>query len=444
MLHYNSPTLGKYEILEPLGHGAMGTVYRAYDPFASREVAIKMADCDSDELRACGINPRKLFFNEAKISGMLKHPNIVSVFDAGVEGNIWFIVMEFVHGGFTLQNHCRANHLLSIEDVVRVGFKCSVALDYAHGKGVIHRDFKPRNVFVSSAGEIKLGDFGVALINRLDSTQTQLRGYIGSPLYMSPEQIADDELTNRSDVFSMGIVLYELLTGRNPFLADSLPGIIHNISNEAHVPLRILRPDVPKALERMLDRTLQKRPDDRYHSALDFAGDLTLVFDQLAIPREQLTQRAKYDRVKHLKFFEPFNETERWEVINASQWHEFVAGEPIIAEGEVDNSFYIITSGEVVIYQGTSIIDNLTTGDCFGEMAFIEGRSRAGSIVARTHVAVLQVRAAMIKRASVQCQLTFHRVFLQSLIERLSTATSKIAVGPKADPPTLELLTEAS
>ncbi|MEM7251929.1 MAG: serine/threonine-protein kinase [Pseudomonadota bacterium] len=432
-MEFSNATLGKYEIREPLGKGSMGTVYRAFDPFASREVAIKVANSDSSELRASGVNPRKLFFNEAKISGMLKHPNIVRVYDAGVEDeSIWFIVMEYVRGRRTLQEHCRPEQLLSIEDVVRVGFKCAVALDYAHSKGVIHRDIKPRNVLVSDAGEIKVGDFGVALINRVDSTETQLRGYIGSPLYMSPEQIADDQLTNRSDIFSLGIVLYELLTGRNPFLADSLPGIIHNISNEAHVPLRVLRPEIPELLEHMLDRTLSKDPDQRYKNAIDFAGDLTLAFDQLSLPKEQLSNRAKYDRVSNLKFFQSFGETERWEVINASQWKDYSGGESIIVEGEVDNSFYVIVSGGVVIRKGGAVVDRLGSGDCFGEMAFIEGRKRATSIIASEHVSVLQVRASMIERASLGCQLTFHKVFLHSLIERLSDSAEQASIRAAA------------
>ena len=419
-------TLGKYDVLEVLGQGAMGTVYRGFDPFQNREVAIKIANRESRDMDIAAVNPRKLFFNEAKVSGRLQHPNIVRVHDAGTYEDVWYIVMEYIEGGRTLQSFCQPNTLLPLEDVVRIIFKCAVGLDYAHRKGVIHRDIKPRNILLTKSGEVKLADFGVAMITQFDATETQLRGYVGSPLYMSPEQISDEGLTTSSDLFSLGVVMYEMLTGRNPFSADSLPAIIHNISHQEHEPLSALRADTPKILGQIVDRTLKKDAAARYKSGMDLAGDLSLVFAALALPRAELSNREKFERVQELKFFADFTDNELWEVVNACHWHEYAKGESIIVEGEIDNSFYVITSGEVEVQKADLVVDVLSQGDCFGEMGFIAGRKRSATITARTDVAVMQVRASLIERATIPCQLRFHKVFLHALVERLSNATSLI------------------
>lgn len=419
-------TLGKYDVLEVLGQGSMGTVYRGFDPFQSRSVAIKVANRDSKELKTAVVNPRKLFFNEAKVSGRLKHPNIVGVYDAGVHEDIWYIVMEYIEGGRTLQSFCQPNTLLPLADVARIVFKCAVGLDYAHRNGVIHRDIKPRNVLLTESGEVKIADFGVAMITQFDATETQLGGYVGSPLYMSPEQIGDEALTTSSDLFSLGVVMYEMLTGRNPFSAESLPAIIHNISHLDHTPVRALRADAPEVLEHVVNRALKKQAAERYRTGMDLAGDLSLVFDEVSLPKEEISNREQFERVRDLKFFADFSENELWEVVNACHWHEFGQGVSIIVEGQIDNSFFVIVRGDVAVKKADHVIDVLSQGDCFGEMGFIAGRKRSATITASTDVAVMQVRASLIERASLPCQLRFHKVFLHALVERLSNATTQI------------------
>ncbi len=427
MAELDLQTIGKYEVIREIGRGAMGVVYLGHDPFADRHVALKVAHPESLQDQHEGARYRKLFFNEAKAAGMLKHPNIIQVFDAGVEEEISFIVMEYVAGNRTFYNHCKPNNLLPIEDVVRLIFKCARALDYAHRQGVVHRDIKPKNILLTDQHDAKISDFSIALITRADATETQVHGYVGSPLYMSPEQIQEENISNQTDIFAIGVLMYEMLTGVHPFSADSLPAIIHKIQDRPHVPLLQLRSGVPEILGHILDRTLMKDPTDRYKSGLDVAADLSLVFDHLKLFEEELPGQEKYTMVKDLDFFNDFSEPEIWEVINAASWLEFEPGGEIISEGDVDNSFYVITSGRVRVTKADQDLHELRAGDCFGEMGFIAGKKRTANIIAKTKVTALKIRAALIERASLHCQLKFHKVFVNTLVERLSQTTDRVS-----------------
>jgi len=420
-------TLGKYELMRVLGHGSMGQVYLANDPFIGREVAIKVANPDAlvEEERAARY--RKLFFNEAKIAGMLRHPNIVSVYDAGIEEDVWYMVMEHVPGGLTLHPHCTPDKLLPLEDVVRIVFKCARALDFAHRKGVVHRDIKPRNILMTPDRDVKINDFGVALLTRTDATDTQIDGVVGSPLYMPPELVKEEPVPSQSDIFSLGVVIYELLAGKQPFAADNLPSIIYNITERPHTPLRKLRADVPRILEHIVDRCLHKMVNSRYKSGLDLAGDLSLVFDQARLTDEEISGREKFERVKNLSFFRDFPDPEIWEVINSGVWQDFGPDEEIIHEGEVDSSFFIIIDGEVTVRKGQHDLDVLKQGDCFGEMGFVAGVKRTATILARTPVCTMKVTSTLIDKASLSCQLRFKNVFLDTMVRRLSQANAWIA-----------------
>jgi len=223
------------------------------------------------------------------------------------------------------------------------------------------------------------------------------------------------------------VVLYEMLTGKHPFSADNLPAIIHQITERPHTPVGELRHDVPHVLAHIVDRLLKKRTVTRYKTGLDVAADLSLVFEHLRLFDEQVSGRDKFNLVRELRFFTEFAEPEIWEVINASSWLEFQPGARIIVEGEMDNSFYVVVTGEVEVHKGGTPVDVLGPGDCFGEMGFIARRSRTASIIARSTVTVLKAKGTLIERASLNCQLRFHRVFLNTLVERLSLATQRIA-----------------
>jgi hypothetical protein len=421
-------SLGKYELLEEIGRGSMGTVYLGHDPYVDRKVAIKVAHAEQLQDESSGAQYRKLFFNEAHTAGLLTHPNITAIYDAGVDGGECYIVMEYVEGGDTLKKHCKPESLLPVGKVVEIVFKVAKALDYAHRQGVIHRDIKPSNILLSADLDVKLGDFGIAYISKHDSTGTMPMAMIGSPRYMSPEQLNEDSLTAQTDIFSLGVVTYELLAGRHPFAAESFSRLIHRILNEEAPPLASARSGVPEALEAIVRRAMAKNTQDRYPTAMEFAADLSRAFDRmLEQPREEIAAEELCADLKRLEFFRGFTDAELWELVRAGNWLQYAPDAEIIVEGEIDDSFYVITGGEVTVRKGGVDLRVLKTGDCFGEMGYLTRARRTATIVARSQTALLKLNSTVINQVSMVCQVRFLKAFLRTLIQRLSVTTERVS-----------------
>lgn len=418
--------LGKYEVAEEIDRGSMGIVYLGYDPYVDRQVAIKVALAESLNDPESGQRYRKMFFNEASTAGSLTHPNIISIFDAGVDQEICYIIMEYIKGGETLKKYCTPENSLPIEKVVEVIFKCAKALDYAHRQGVVHRDIKPTNILVTEDVDIKIGDFSIAHINKPDSTETQPVGMMGSPRYMSPEQLKEDFITGQSDLFSLGIVMYELLAGKHPFLADNFSRLVNRILNEEPVPLRDVRQDIPESLQAIVNKALQKDIKNRYSMGLDLATDLSKAFDALEGPQEDISEQEKFNSIKKLEFFHGFPDAELWEILRASTWQDYNAGDDIIVEGELDDCFYIITDGKVAVTKNNKAIRTLEKGDCFGEMGYLAKTKRTASIKSEGNTSLLKINSTVISQVSLNCQVRFLKVFLRTLIHRLSATTEKV------------------
>jgi len=409
--------IGKYVIINKVGQGSTGTVYLSHDPYYRRDVAIKVYNIeeDSDPDRA-RVN-RKMFFNEAHMVGMLQHPNILPIYDAGEEGGKYYVVTEHIQGARTLAAYCRPDNLLRVDDVVEIIYKCAKALHYAHGRGVIHRDIKPSNVMLTIDNDVRIIDFGIAICN--DSDVSRIEGIAGSPSYMSPEQVQSEDLTPRSDIYSLGAVLYELLTGFRPFRADNLSKLLHQIVYATPQPIHTYRDDLPEDLETVVAMTMQKDPGKRCPSGAALAADLTRVHQDLRAKYDSLDNQEHFDLLRTLTFFHEFSHAEIWEVLRASDWHEYKDGEDIVREGEMDDRFYIIVSGQAHVEANGIKLGTLDSGACFGETSYVRGAKRTASIRAKGPVTILRVSSTLMEQVSSSCQLRFNKVFLRSLITRL-------------------------
>ena len=253
--------IGKYVVVNEVGRGSTGIVYLSHDAYYGRDVAIKVYNMDSGADEERKRIARKMFLSEAHLVGMLQHPHILPIYDAGEEDGNCYIVTEHVHGARTLAAYCRPDNLLRIDDVVEIIFKCAKALHYAHSRGVIHRDIKPSNIMLTQDSDVRIIDFGIALV--ADSDISSIEGIAGSPSYMSPEQVQSLELTNRSDLYSLGAVMYELLSGARPFRAGNLQKLLHQIVFATPPPIHTLRPEIPEELENVTAMALQKDPEKR-------------------------------------------------------------------------------------------------------------------------------------------------------------------------------------
>ena len=419
--------IGKYELIKELGRGATSVVYKAYDPFQDREVALKAVFPEVLGDQENGRRYRKLFVTEASLAGKLSHPHIVAIYDAVAEEDASYIVMEYVDGT-TLEPYSRVDHLLPVTRVLEIIYKCARALDYAAREGVIHRDIKPANILLAGEADIKISDFGAALNAASDSTQ--LTG-IGSPAYMSPEQVREQQLTYQTDIFSLGVVFYQLLTGRLPFLGTNNYSIIYQIINVEPAPPSRLRSEVPSQVDAIVLRMLQKNTVDRYQTWGDLAGDLV---DMPGKPHTKVREAAmpeaeKFDTLRKLEFFRNFSDVELWEVLRLAKWHRLPPQSVLIQEGDIGSSFFILAGGEVEVRKQDRPLNTLKVGECFGEMAYLGKQKfqRSASVMATTEIVVIEIRAETLPQASELCRHHFNGAFLELLVDRLGTANLRLS-----------------
>jgi eukaryotic-like serine/threonine-protein kinase len=418
--------IGKYQVVRKLGEGATSEVYLCHDPFASREVAIKVVFPDAlgdDENRNLF---RKLFITEASLAGKLTHPHIVQIYDAVVDEGISYVVMEYVDGG-TLEPHCNVNALLPVEKIVEIVFKCTRALDFANRAGVIHRDIKPANILLHGETDIKISDFGSALITT--SMATQVSG-IGSPAYMSPQQIKEHPLTLQTDIYSLGVVMYQLLTGQLPFQASNNFSMMYQITNVEPQPPSSLRPEIPPAADRIVRKAMQKELEQRYRDWDAFSDDLAAVISsEQAARKDEFADSEKFNILRDLPFFGDFGDAELWEVMRISSWEYCKPGKALMFDGQTGDFFCLLASGEVKVIKRGKLLNILNAGECFGEMAYISretGSVRSADVVALSESRVITIHNEDLDRASDICRHKFDRAFMAILVDRLSLANTRL------------------
>ncbi len=429
--------IGKYEIRSKLGEGATSIVYLGYDPFAKREVAVKAIFPEVLRDKERGKLYRNLLMTEASLAGKLMHPHIVQIFDAVLAEDQSYIVMEYVKGG-TLEPFCSPSTLLPMDRLVEMVFKCTRALDYAFRAGITHRDIKPANILLVNpaesadhvGGDIKISDFGAAMMNSGEQTRTQVSG-VGSPAYMSPQQVRDMPLNHQTDIYSLGVVMYQLLTGRLPFQSTSNYGMIYQICNTDPPPPSTMRADMPPSLDAVVARAMQKEIEARYQSWEEFSHDLAQSFrnKQLLAQRQAFPDSEKFESLRTLSFFREFSDVNLWEVVRFSRWDEVAAGTVIMRDGERGDFFAFLLDGELEVSKSGHALGTLAAGECFGEMAIIRRgeHTRGADVVARTATRVVTVSAQALQHASDACRMHFYQGFLDVIAGRLADANARLA-----------------
>jgi eukaryotic-like serine/threonine-protein kinase len=407
-----------------LGKGATGTVYLAKDTFTGKEVALKTIEPEVFLDPEFGTVYRSQFLNEASLAGKLRHPYIVSILDAVVGDDSGHIAMELVTGG-DLSKHCTPGALLPVPDVLQIGFKCCGALDYAAKEGIVHRDIKPANIMLAGATEVKIADFGAAVLKRSQVVQTAA---LGSPSYMSPEHIEGrKDLTFHSDMYSLGVVLYELLTGRKPFTGSNLEELISRIRKHDAVPPSAVRAELPKEFDAVVLRALKKQPLQRYPSWSDFALELSRV-GELVLPPGAIPDSEKYVTLKNVAMLATLADSELWELARAARWRRVPKGERVVNEGERGRSFFFLARGESKVTLKNRLLNMVNAGECFGEMAYIAGgeHPRHATVEAVTELLVAEFEPERLERMSLGAQLQLTRALVRNVSDRLALANTRI------------------
>ncbi len=416
--------ISKYDVTDVLGKGSMGVVYKGHDAYVDRPVAIKVATNaeaeDDGESMA-----KRMFINEARSVGRLDHPNILKVYEAGVEDGMPYMVMEYIKGGDTFRSFCKPDTKLSIPQVLALIRQTADALDYAHEKGVLHRDIKPANIKLTESGVAKLGDFCIARRKGVD--QTQIIGWFGSPLYMSPEQAQDEDLTPQSDLFSLGSVTYEMLVGVPPFAARGLSSLIQKVVNDDPEPLPEIDDEIPEFVWRVVKKMLTKDLAGRYQTGADIVKDINEVLDLLERSPVMLTDEQKIEKMKELSFFSQFSKKELKEVVKVAIWRNYTSGETIFSEGEMERAFFVLAEGSIAVTINGTRIRDLDAGECFGEMEYLSDTGRTATVVTNRESTVVKVDRDPKEWASLPSQVRLNRAFQEVLIERLQETSKALA-----------------
>lgn len=423
----NLEHVGKYPVIKRLGEGATSIVYLCNDPFKNRDVAVKVVSSEAFEDPARGKLFRKLFVNEASLAGKLQHPHIAQIYDAVAEEKLNYIVMEYVDGG-TLEKFCAQDNLLPVESMIEMIFKCSRALAFAHSMGITHRDIKPANILFAGGTDVKITDFGAALIATAETTQIAA---IGSPAYMSPQQVKEHPLDHRTDIYSMGVVMYHLLTGKLPFQASNNFSLIYQITNLDPPPPSSYRPGIPASVEAIVRRAMARDLDDRYPDWEAFSLDLAEVFrtENFGTMQAEFADADKFEMLRSIAFFENFTDAELWEVAHMASWRLAAEGELLMKEGAPGDFFCILAEGEVKVTKRGKLLNLLRTGEAFGEMAYLSktAQMRGADVTVMGNARIITVPTTNLEKASDACRHKFDRAFMEILVERLTMANVRLS-----------------
>jgi len=404
-------TIGRYEILSKLGQGSAGIVFLAKDPYIERNLALKLYHPGSDP-------ERKKFFVEAQSAGRLNHANIVTIYDAGMHGDFCYLAMEYIEGP-TLARFCSKNALLPLPEAVKITIKICLALDYAHKQGIVHRDIKPSNILIQKNMVPKISDFGIA---QIPEQPTEL-GLFGTPSYMPPEQISEQAVGPQGDIFALGCVFYELLTGKKAFCGENNFTTIYKVMNEEPPPVSALRKDLPKELDAITGRAIRKRSSERYRDCMEFAHHLRKFLLCLGGGKKKSGQ-VFVEFLQNVPFFHNFTRQQVEGLLSSARIFDAPKGTEIVNEGNLDNSFFIVLSGRCKVRKDGMDVAVIESGECFGEMAYLAEQPRTATVVTETTCLFIEFSSILMEKLSTSIQLLFYKNFAKTLATRLTITTS--------------------
>jgi len=344
-----------------------------------------------------------------------------------VEPEHSYLVMEYVPGT-TLEAHSDVTSLLPLSKVIEIIFKCIRALEYAFQHGVIHRDIKPGNILLSESGDTKVSDFGASFQQRHGQETTQITG-VGSPAYMSPEQIRMEDVTHQTDIYSLGVVMYRLLTGRLPYEANTQAGLSYAILNTVPARPATLRPELSPLLDQIVMKAIEKDRAARHTTWLEFGKELSQAFTTLRLSGASVSDSQKFNDLRDMPFFEDFDDVALWEVVRIGSWKTMDAGTIIIREADQGDSFYFLIAGEVSVTLLGKQLNTIKPGGCFGEILYFAGRTgrRTTTITAVGEITVMEIKADALRAATDACQVGFNKAFMRVLVDRLTQANLRLA-----------------
>ncbi|MDX8385593.1 MAG: serine/threonine-protein kinase [Gallionella sp.] len=414
--------LGKYELDQQVGEGATGKVYHARDTFTNQDVAVKMLASsvlsDPEFTESC----RKQFMNEAALAGQLSHPHVVSILEASVTEDSGHVVMEYIPGG-NLIRHSYHDTLLPITDVLQIMFKCCSALEYAFGLGIIHRDIKPGNIMFDDDKNVKITDFGAALFHQDQAEQAVT---VGTLSYMSPEHIMGERVTHLSDLYSLGVVAYELLTGRLPFEGDTDVALIDAIKNKDVVSPSKYRSEIPVVLDLIVCKMISRDASERFQTWPSLIFEIARLA-RFGIQKHDISDIEKFNICSSLLALKEFSDPEIWELVRVSKWSKYPAKTIVLREEEPGNSMFILATGALRVTKQNSLLNVIKAGEFFGDMAYIQrGSNRQATLEAISEVIVAEFTFEALEQLGESCALNFAKSLLRSITGRLAAADNRI------------------
>ncbi len=425
--------IGKYRIIREIGRGATAVVYLAENPHYPEPVAIKhvrFKDKSKDEAKW---NRRllKLLKAEEAVAQRLDHPNIIRIFEAVTDVEEAYVVMEYFPAD-TLERYCSFEHLLPIHRTIGIIFKCCMALDHAYMRGVVHRDIKPANILVDDQDNVKITDFGLALNidKKVESDSTFIMG-VGSPAYMSPEQIKSYPLNQKTDLYSLGVVMFHMLTGRLPFRASNPAQLIYKIINADPPSVAQLNPELPESLDAVLRKALAKDLYSRYKNGAEFAKDLSAVRYKILDEKEKAPDTSRFATLRKMSLFTEFDDIDLWEILRLASWRRSEPNTLLYKEGDADQRFGVVLEGEVELsVQGRAFV-RISPGEVFGELAWLDNldHKQLLTAIAASPLTYIEIRPSALALATDEVRERFRDLLSTQIAKRLANAAREVSLS---------------